>query len=242
MSDCRKKLFDAYHEAVYKQSNSLTQEQFEWACGTFEHEWGGFIPETKDAVILDFGCGVGDFLYYLKKNGYTNFYGIDTSAGQIEYCRLKVSDKAQVIDGREFLKDKAGIYDFIMVKDVLEHIPKNEVIELLGLLHQALKAHGKLVIRVPNMSNPFGLDARFNDFTHETGFTSKSLNQVLITAGFTDVQILPDQKMVIRSFKNWIRSILVWKLRHLIRFCYYIQDYTVPNNLDKNIVAVSIKS
>jgi 2-polyprenyl-3-methyl-5-hydroxy-6-metoxy-1,4-benzoquinol methylase len=238
----RKKLFDEYFESSYKHGNILTNQQLEISSKYFERDYKSFMPEDKNAKILDFGCGTGDFLYHLKKKGYQNFFGIDISASQIEYCKKNITDQAQTMDGIDFLKDKKETFDLIVAHDVMEHIPKNEIIKFLTLIHQALKKGGQVVIRVPNMSNPFGLDARFNDFTHEIGFTSKSLYQVLWLAEFRHIQILPIREIPIRSLRNWVRKIFVKCLHNFMRFCFYIQDYSVPQNLDKNLVALAKKS
>ena len=241
MTDYRDRLFSEYYESSYKHGNILTPEQFELSAQYYERDYQGLMPAHKDAAMLDFGCGVGDFLFYAKKKGYTNYYGIDISKQQVDYCKTHISDRTEFIDGKSFLKDKETVYDLITAHDVLEHVPKGEVMAVLGLIHHALKKGGTLIIRVPNMSNPFGLDARFNDFTHEVGFTTKSLHQILTVAGFTHIEFLPPRAIPVDNIKNLVRKAMVRSLQQLIRFCFYIQDYTVPKNLDKNIVVVARK-
>jgi 2-polyprenyl-3-methyl-5-hydroxy-6-metoxy-1,4-benzoquinol methylase len=238
----REELFDDYFDSSYKHGNILTKNQLDIASQSFEREYKGVLPVDKDAVILDFGCGTGGFLYHLKKMGFKNFFGVDISRSQVEYCRKNVSDRVEAINGLDYLKSKINTYDVITAYDVLEHLPKSETLYFLELAFAALKNRGKIIVRVPNMSNPFGLDARFNDFTHEVGFTSKSLYQVLWLAGFRSVTILQDQAIDVRSFRNWVRKVLIGWLHHWLRFCYYIQDYTVPKNLNKNLVAVATKN
>ena len=177
-------------------------------------------------------------MYHLKKKGYRNFFGVDVSLQQIQYCQEHISDKVAVIDGMNFLEDKASAYDVITAHDVMEHIFKKETLRFLELVYKALKKGGVFIVRVPNMSNPFGLDARYSDFTHEVGFTSKSLYQILWIAGFRDIVILPPAQIAVGSFRNWVRKYLVAMVHRLIQFFYYIQDYTVPKNLDKNLIAV----
>jgi cyclopropane fatty-acyl-phospholipid synthase-like methyltransferase len=236
------RLLDDYMESSYKHGNILSPEQFDKASLEYKREYEGIIPSDKQSVILDFGCGAGDFLYHLKKEGYTNFFGIDASRQQVAYCRQHVTERVDTVDGLQFLKDKPSTYDLIVAHDVLEHIGKNQTLEFLDLILCALKNNGVFLARVPNMSNPFGLDARYNDVTHEIGFTSKSLYQVFSVAGFKDIRFLPPRDIPVRSFRNGIRKILVKMLHQCIRFCYYIQDYTVPQNLDKNITVVARKA
>jgi 2-polyprenyl-3-methyl-5-hydroxy-6-metoxy-1,4-benzoquinol methylase len=239
--DYRKKLFDEYLETSYKHGNILTTKQFQMASEAYTIDYQGIMPEDTEAVILDFGCGTGDFLYHLKQKGYKNFYGVDISPQQVEYCRQHITDRVEKVNGMDFLKGKQGVYDLIAAHDVLEHIPKEQTLEFLHLSKEALKKNGTLIIRVPNMSNPFGLDARYNDMTHEIGFTSKSLNQALEISGFKDIRILSPREIPVRSFPNLVRKILVKILHAALRFCFYIQDYTVPKNLDKNLVAAAKK-
>ena len=67
------------------------------------------------------------------------------------------------------------------------------------------------------------------------------LSSVLMNAGFTDISFLPPRTIIVRSAKNLFRKILVKALHQILRFCFYIQDYTVPKNLDKNIVVTARK-
>ena len=238
----RKKMADEYFDASYKHGNILTQEQFDLASEYFARDYLTIMPTSKQAAILDLGCGAGSFLYHLKKMVYQNYYGIDVSVQQIEYCKKHVSNKVELIDGKTFLEKKPQDYELIFANDVMEHVPKDHVMDLLSLIFRSLKNGGRFVMRVPNMSNPFGLDARYNDLTHEIGYTSKSLYQILWVSGFREIKILPERIIPVKNYRNFLRKYLVMMLHQCIRFCYYIQDYTVPMNLDKNIVAVGKKT
>jgi 2-polyprenyl-3-methyl-5-hydroxy-6-metoxy-1,4-benzoquinol methylase len=147
-----------------------------------------------------------------------------------------------VAEGKAFLHNKQQFYDLIATHDVLEHIPKKEVISFLTSIHRALKENGLLFLRVPNMSNPFDLDSRYNDFTHEVGFTAKSLTQVLYLGGFRDIQILPARVIPVKNFRNALRKLFVKGLHSFLKFCFYIQDFHVPENLDMNLSAVVRKT
>jgi len=239
--DSRKKLFDTYLETTYKHANIISPQQFQMASEAFDIDYQGIMPTDKGAEILDLGCGIGHFLYFLKQKGYEHFFGIDISLQQVEYCRKHITERVQAVDGFDFLNSKINQYDLIAAHDVFEHIPKDQTLPFLALIHQALKNKGTVILRVPNMSNPFGLDARYNDFTHDNGYTSKSLQQILGIAGFQDIRILGPRHVPIRSFRTFFRKILVKLLHAVLRLCFYIQDYSVPQNLDKNLVVVARK-
>ena len=238
--DDNKKVFDEYFDSIFEGSNILTEDQFEKMAGGFNANFSKFIPQNKNSKILDIGCGCGHFLYYLKREGYVNFYGIDISSQQIDYCKKNISERAEIADVFEFLKDKKGAYDFISMISFLEHIPKEKILGLLGLVYDSLKKSGLLIVEVPNMANPLSLNLRYRDFSHEVGFTEISLKQVLWLAGFRDIQVF-SPKVRVRSFRNLVRSKLNEMFFGLLKFLYYIQDFAVPENLRAAIIAVAKK-
>ena len=235
------KIFDAYFDTRYKHINVFSHEQYENACRYFERNYGKFLPQDKDAKILDIGCGTGFFLYYLKKKGYKNYLGIDISRSQIEFCKANVTDKVQLIDAFEFLKEKNEEYSLIMASDLIEHIPKNKVILFLELVHKALEKGGYLLLRCPNMGNFFSLYARYADFTHECGFTESSLYQVLKTSGFNEVKVFSPKPERVLSIKGLIRQWLCNLTHHTIRLLYRMQGFRPPKILSPTLIGVAKK-
>ena len=49
----------------------------------------------------------------------------------------------------------------IIARDILEYLKKDEVIELLNLVYQALKLGGKVLIGTPNAQSLFGASITF---------------------------------------------------------------------------------
>ncbi len=143
--------------------------------------------DYKSKLILELGCGIGGILNFLKQNGCTNIFGIDISKEQVEICRKYVTEKVIQSDVFDFLKTSSKKYDIIIMFDLLEHFQKNKIIELLKLVNDSLTSVGKLVIRTPNMGSIIASHGRYLDFTHETGFTSESLRQVLLESEFTSI-------------------------------------------------------
>jgi 2-polyprenyl-3-methyl-5-hydroxy-6-metoxy-1,4-benzoquinol methylase len=234
-------LFKDYFDSAYKHGNIFSKQQYDKASESFESRYSDVMPRDKQANILDLGAGGGQFLYYLRKKGYSNYMGIDISAQQVEFCKKNVTDRVLEADAFQFLKGKQVTYDAIVANDVLEHIRKEDLPALLNMVKSCLKKKGVFIARVPNMSNPFSLNSRYCDFTHETGFTPRSLYQVLWLSGFRDIAILPPEKIRVRSLRNLVRRSLVALLRFVIRSSYYIQSFSVPDNLDKNIVVAAKK-
>lgn len=147
------------------------------------------LPE-RSAPVLDFGCGGGEFLAYLKSQGFTDIAGIDRSKEQVARCVERgLSQVEPITDSVAWLKSHPGHFAAIVLNDVLEHIAKPEIISTLEAIRTALRPGGKVVIKVPNAANAFGLVARYLDFTHEVAFTEHSLRQVLLAAGFDGIAV-----------------------------------------------------
>lgn len=45
-----------------------------------------YLPKDKNAHILDLGCGMGHYIYALKKMGYCNVAGVDASESNVKFC------------------------------------------------------------------------------------------------------------------------------------------------------------
>lgn len=104
---------------------------------------------SKDAHILDLGCGPGYFLDEMKERGYTNLTGVTLSPGDQENCR----NKGHNIKGYDlsFLPQKDGYYDesvdFIFLRHALEHSPY-PIFSLMEY-NRVLKQGAKMYIEVP---------------------------------------------------------------------------------------------
>lgn len=237
----RKEFFDEYFSSIFSHSNVFSKKEYENSFAQFELNYGGFISPDQDPNILDIGCGAGHFLYYLEKKGCTHFRGIDISSQQVDFCREHVSEKVEKADAFIYLKDKKDTYDTIVANDLLEHIPKEEIIAFLKLARAALKDKGIFLMRIPNMGNPLALYSRYRDFTHEVGFTDRSLYQVLWTAGFRDIQIFPYKSFPVRTFKRSVESGLARLTGFVLTKIFQIQGYVAPPILTPLLIGVARK-
>lgn len=95
--------------------------------------------------ILDFGCGTGHFLSYVKGKG-AQISGYEPSQGARELAQ-KIT-KTTINESISQIESK---YDVITLWHVLEHIPN--LSETLKLLQTHLKPNGVLFIAVPNYTS-----------------------------------------------------------------------------------------
>jgi 2-polyprenyl-3-methyl-5-hydroxy-6-metoxy-1,4-benzoquinol methylase len=171
-----------------------------------------WLPDRRDARILDFGCGWGHQLLSLWSARYENIEGVELTPEQAAIANECAQGRVPIAcqDGCEYLAGKNGVYDLIILNDVLEHIPAPEVTGLLLQIKAALVASGRLAIRVPNMSNLIASFSHSMDCTHVVGYTEFSLAQVLDRAGFENHCFITDAPLA--RWKQW-RPWAPW--RHL---------------------------
>lgn len=175
--------------------------------------FGRWLPAgagQKDARLLDIGCGTGDLIYWLHEKGYAQAEGIDRSPEQVDLAKklgIKGITETRI---EEFLPRHTGSYDLIFARDVLEHFKKDELLPLLDQVHAALKPGGVFVAQTVNAENPLWGRLRHGDLTHETVFTHSSIRQILLAAGFTDIEVAP-QRPVVHGPVSAVRALL-WLL------------------------------
>ncbi len=234
-----KEIYDNYYKH-FVRLNADSKKMFDGVADTYLFWYQKFLPSNKNANILDIGCGMGHFLYLLKREGYQNFSGIDISAQQVEFCKENITEKVMVADLYEFLK-KGEKFDAIATHDVIEHQPKEKLLEFLRLIFESLRDGGVVFIKTPNMSNPFSLRGRYIDITHELGFTEQSLKEVLEVAGFKDINLIAAYPPV-KTVRSLARRILTVTSQKILGFMFFTQGYPVPKILTENIVVVAKKS
>lgn len=179
-------------------------------------------------------------MHYLQELGYGNAEGVDISDEQIVAAgKLGVSNVVNS-DVAEFIADKKGIYEIVFARDVLEHFTKQEVLDVLDLVYSSLSPSGRLVLQVPNGGSPFFGRIRYGDFTHEQAFTSTSLNQILLSAGFRSIECYP-VRPVPKGVKSFIRYVLWVGIESVIRFCSTIETGNFRGIFTQNIIAVAAK-
>jgi 2-polyprenyl-3-methyl-5-hydroxy-6-metoxy-1,4-benzoquinol methylase len=231
-------LYDKYHEH-FLQMNRSKEEEFESVASSYSAWYQKFLPRDKNARILDIGCGMGHFLYFVKKQGYLNYWGIDISAAQVQFVRENITDRVAVADVFDYLETH-GAFNLISANDILEHIPKAKTLDLLSSIYDSLERNGLLFVKTPNMSNPFSLRFRYIDYTHEVAFTEESLRQVLNAVGFYEIQVM-GASYVIRSFKSWIGKLGQHGTHKIVELMLKMQGYSSPNIIDSHIIAICTK-
>jgi SAM-dependent methyltransferase len=146
--------------------------------------------------VLEIGFGQGATLRALAARGYTDLHGWDIASDCVERARASgIAAQIEHADAVVALEQApAEHFDAILAKDLLEHLPREQVVAFVRGLHRVLRPGGVFLARLPNMANPLSGYLRYDDFTHTLGFTESSLRQVFVLGGFAreDVDVQPD--------------------------------------------------
>lgn len=100
---------------------------------------------SAESNILDVGCGNGNWLLHMQKQGYGNLYGQDvfgSACKRLESFGIPVSTKELCSVGFP-----TGKFDLVRMEHVLEHV--TNPFEYLTEIKRILKPGGRLVVTVP---------------------------------------------------------------------------------------------
>jgi len=166
------------------------------------------FPADRGARILDIGCGHGALLYFLREAGYANLAGVDSSPEQVALAHTFGIESVACGDAMAFLQQQpAHSAQVICLFDVLEHLDRQELFDLLAEVRRVLVPGGSCIGHVPNAAGLFGMRIRYGDLTHEQAFTATSLRQAFRSLGFTRVDYLED-KPVVHGPTSLVRRVL----------------------------------
>lgn len=184
-----------YRTRIYEDYASDFQDTLPNFDAAAAERWGkaydyylrGWLPESKDAEIVDLGCGGGKLMQHLKLRGYSRLAGVDISPDQVKLARQVITEvyEESVLD---FLAVRPGTFDCMTGLDIIEHFYKDEVLRFLDLCYAGLRPGGRLILQTPNAESPLGTVCRYGDFTHEVCFNPNALLRLLSLCGFKGLE------------------------------------------------------
>jgi len=132
-----------YYDKIFNKKKGI---QSAWHNLKFK-----FLKEKIPAknFHLDYGCGPGTFLNYLKVK---KKVGIDISKNQIKYAKKHYNNKNTKFISVNLSKIPFddNTFDSISLVELIEHLEAKEINKILDICYKKLKKNGKIFITTPN--------------------------------------------------------------------------------------------
>jgi SAM-dependent methyltransferase len=139
---------------------------------------------TEDAAILDVGAGYCSFINNV--NGARRL-AVDLhadlerfAAPGVETRRLSATDLGPLEDAS---------FDVVFASNLLEHLTREEIDKALAEFHRVLRPGGQVILLQPNYRLAY--KEYWDDFTHVTPLSDRSLSDLLVAAGFELEDVRP---------------------------------------------------
>jgi 2-polyprenyl-3-methyl-5-hydroxy-6-metoxy-1,4-benzoquinol methylase len=217
------RFFQSYASThVTHRKGEATLDRFRAEFAAWNKHFGRLLPPDRAARILDVGCGRGGMVYWLHQRGYQNAEGVDLSVEQVQTARRLGIDNVRQADLTNYLSDRPACYDALILRDVVEHFTREEIVEVLHLCRAATRPGGAVIVQVPNAESPFFGRIRYGDFTHELAFTSTSVTQLFNVLGFEDLRVYPTDP-VIAGIGSLGRAVLWAAVKSLYRVLLFAE-------------------
>lgn len=160
--------------------------------------------------VLDVGCGYGNFINNVHVD---SRHAIDINPEMKMFMHPSVNfTSGKTSDLRNHFNK--GQFDFIFSSNLIEHLQRNEIDNFFIDVKYLLKESGSFIILMPNYR--LASDVYFDDFTHITPISDRSLCDWLQAHGFKIKFLHPgympysvkDSKLPITPFliKMWLNS------------------------------------
>jgi SAM-dependent methyltransferase len=136
------------------------------------------------ATILDVGAG---YCTFINNAAAARRVAVDIhprlreyAAPEVETIHASASDLAPLSD---------EMFDVVFASNLLEHLTRKDIGLALGEFRRVLRSGGRLILIQPN----FRLCAKkyFDDYTHLTPISDRSMRDLLAVAGFRIVRVEP---------------------------------------------------
>lgn len=183
----------------------VLQETLRTARRATQEQMAPYAPLFRElAPVLDLGCGRGEFLELLKREG-VSAYGVDSdhlACQDAQRNALKVVE-ADLFEHLAQLPDRSlgGIF----AARVVEYLPPHRQVEMVSLCASKLKPGGLLVLETvnPDSEFPFGRTSHI-DPSHIRALYPEVLKAMLESNGFAGctLSVLAPQQVCVAASSN----------------------------------------
>jgi cyclopropane fatty-acyl-phospholipid synthase-like methyltransferase len=188
----------------YREWHDESDAHFERMSASSLELLAPYLPVARGQSVLEIGCGMGFAIGAMGLAGFKSIRGVDIDTSQVAACKRRGLDVEQISDLESFLSTQEGQFDLIVMLDVLEHIAVSSQINVLRAIHAALRPGGRLIMQVPNATSLLAMRWMYQDFTHASTFTERSIRFALNNANFSKVDVPALENRTPRpSFRPW---------------------------------------
>jgi SAM-dependent methyltransferase len=207
--------FDQYAERYDRVLNESIPDNLNESSYFAEYKialMATLVGDKKTGRILDFGCGAGRSLPYLKKYfPDAELWGYDVSPDSLKVAAKRVPD-AKLFSDWDALTDVR--FDAIIAANVFHHIPPPQRKKALSQCHHVLANHGQMFLFEHNPFNP-ATRWVFERCPFDVDAEMLSLKMALVLsrkAGFHSEQhgytlFFPRQLAFLRGLEPWLKRI-----------------------------------
>lgn len=200
----------------------------------YEMPWE-YVPnfEIQKNNALDVGCGNGEFLYEMKKLGFSVF-ATDYSKIALDRTRKKVDGEKENFYLGEFSEIKIDKnFSLVSFWHVLEHVENPS--KYIKKAFEILEKDGVVVGEVPNY-NSWTLSLFKDKYSwimipeHIIYYSPKSLEMLLRNQGFKDIMIFNPNRAVINLTSSLMNALKIFSLNeNFEKLTYYFSMLiTIP--------------
>ncbi len=182
------------------------------------------IKPQQGEVVLDMGCGTGEFSEKLHSYG-LKVKGVDISKKAVEFCRKKYASTSILFEVQDIEKTTYAdnSVDIIFLGGVLHHFPYREAV--FREAYRILKKNGRIFAFDPNFYNLIlwvyreKLGIKTQKTENEVLIKAEKVKKELQDAGFADIDVKSTSNMTfdIGYFKKLVP--------YPLYYCVYIYNF-----------------
>lgn len=188
VSSAHEKIIEEYFRTTSAAGSATTKEGFESSVLGLRRRLARWC-DVAGKDVIDLGAGTGEFCCLAKRAGAQSVVGVNLSQDEIDFALQRVDAQFVRQDVAAYLGQcAAGTVDRIFALNILEHLDKDTLVNVLENAFRVLRPGGQFVGIVPNATSPFGGMTRYWDITHQTAFTPSSVRQLARLIGYGEVE------------------------------------------------------
>lgn len=180
--------------------------------------------------LLEIGFGDGSLLAWAKQKGAA------VSGVEIQDELLFMAKKHGVTVFNDLKDVPSANYDIVVLFDLLEHVPMDEIPPMLDEIYRILKPNSVVLFRFPNCQSAAGLANQYGDHTHVSMLSGPIVEYYVKKHGYLEVSYREAKKIASEKVQNRIAKLMVTPFLYIFEQAYRLtfSDRSVP--LTPNII------